>query len=158
MTEVLFQWSDDYSVGVEEIDAQHKELVRLLNSLHQAIHERHGSDACRRILDELTDYTRVHFAVEESLMRISGYPDFANHKKIHTTLIQQIHDLQVKLDSGAAKISFELLHFLKNWLMVHIVEADKLFGHHFAQSGIATAWSPAVKESMAGQRSWWRLW
>lgn len=158
MTDVLFQWSDAYSVGVEEIDEQHKELVRLLNSLHQAIHEQHGSEVSRQILNELTEYTRVHFAVEESLMRISAYPDFVNHKKIHASLIQQVLELQTKLDAGTAKISFELLHFLKHWLMHHIVESDKLFGAHFARTGLATAWSPAVKAGMAEQRSWWKLW
>jgi len=158
VTDILFQWSNEYSVGVEEIDEQHKELVRLLNSLHQAIHERHGSEVSRRILNELVAYTQVHFAVEESLMRISAYPDFANHKKIHTSLIEQVHELQIKLDEGAAKISFELLHFLKHWLMHHILETDKQFGQHFAGTGMSTAWSPAVKASMADQRAWWRVW
>lgn len=158
MTEALFSWSDEYTVGVEEIDEQHKELVRLLNALHLAIHERHGSEASRQILNELAEYTRVHFAVEESLMRVSNYPDFAVHKKIHTTLIQQVTELQAKLDSGTAKISFELLHFLKHWLTHHILESDKAFGQHFARSGLATAWSPAIKADMREQRSWWRIW
>jgi hemerythrin len=158
MADVLFQWTEEYAVGVEEIDEQHKELVRLLNNLHQAIHERHGSEASRRILNDLAEYTRVHFAVEESLMRISNYPDFANHKKIHTVLIEQVHELQSKLDSGSARISFELLHFLKQWLMHHIIESDKLFGQHFAKVGLSTAWSPAVKASMAEHRSWWQVW
>lgn len=158
MVDELFPWSDDYSVGVEEIDEQHKVLVRLLNNLHQAIHERHGSEVCSRILDELAEYTRVHFAVEESLMRISNYEDFEAHKKIHTALIQQVQELQVKVREGTAKISFELLHFLKHWLSHHIIEADKQFGRHFAKVGMSTAWSPAVKASMTEQRSRWRFW
>ncbi|MBS1209071.1 MAG: hemerythrin-like metal-binding protein [Proteobacteria bacterium] len=158
MADILFQWSDEYSVGVEEIDEQHKALVDLLNNLHQAIHERHGTEVSRQILDDLAEYTRVHFAVEESLMRISSYPDFDNHKKIHTALIQQVIELQAKLDSGTAKISFELLHFLKQWLMHHIVESDKLFGKHFAQVGLATAWSPQIKTAMSQPKAWWRIW
>lgn len=158
MADELLPWSDAYSVGVEEIDEQHKGLVRLLNSLHQAIHERHGTEVSRRILNELTEYTRVHFAVEESLMRISGYPDFENHKKIHGVLIQQVQEMQARIDAGTAKVSFELLHFLKHWLAHHIVESDKAFGRHFAQFGLGTAWSPAVKASMAEHHSRWRLW
>ena len=37
-------WSDDLSVGIEEIDVQHQVLVRLINEMHEAIHQRHGSD------------------------------------------------------------------------------------------------------------------
>jgi len=157
VADILFKWSDDYTVGVAEIDEQHKELVRLLNDLHQAIHERHGSDASRKILNELAEYTRVHFAVEESLMRITHYPDFENHKKIHESLIQQVVELQNKLDSGTAKISFELLHFLKQWLMHHIVESDKLFGAFFTHSKGNTHWMPPPQ---AGDqhKSRWKFW
>ena len=74
------EWSDVLSVGIEEIDAQHKVLVDLVNEMHQAIHQRRGSDAVREILAQLADYTRIHFAVEESLMRILGYPGYDDHK------------------------------------------------------------------------------
>ena len=44
------EWSDALSVGIEEIDEQHKVLVELVNRMHQAIHERHGSDVVKGIL------------------------------------------------------------------------------------------------------------
>jgi len=154
----LFKWSDDFSVGVQEIDEQHKELVSLLNQLHDAIHEHHGSEAARRILDELADYTRTHFMVEESLMRISNYPDFEAHKQNHEDLIGQVQALQEKLDSGQAAITFELLHFLKVWLTRHINEADKRFGEHFTTHGGSTQWSPHVEEAMTKKKWWWKFW
>lgn len=159
MSSELFQWSDSYSVGVQEIDEQHKELVDLLNQLHTAIMEKHGSEASRRILDELADYTKTHFMVEESLMRISNYPDFETHKQIHEDLIGQVVSLQQKLDDGQTKISFELLHFLKVWLMNHINEADKRFGSYFASSGAGNAqWAPHVEQSMKKKKWWWKFW
>ncbi|QSI77826.1 MULTISPECIES: bacteriohemerythrin [Niveibacterium] len=157
MTE-LFHWSDDFSVGIEEIDAQHKELVDLLNQLHEAIHEHHGRDTSRAILDKLADYTRTHFAVEESLMRVSNYPEFAQHKQNHEDLIAQVHALQEKLDSGQAAITFELLHFLKVWLTRHINEADKRFGAFFITAGVSPQWSPEVKRSMEAKKWWWKFW
>ncbi|MCB1897167.1 MAG: hemerythrin family protein [Zoogloeaceae bacterium] len=154
----LFEWSDGYSVGVQEIDEQHKELVGLLNQLHTAIHEHHGSEASRRILDELADYTRTHFMVEESLMRVSNYPEFENHKRNHEELIAQVQALQEKLDSGQAAITFELLHFLKVWLTRHINEADKHFGDFFTQQGGAAEWSPQVEQTMKKKKWWWKFW
>ena len=94
------EWSDTLSVGIEEIDEQHKVLVELINRMHEAIHQRHGSDAVKGILVDLADYTRIHFAVEESLMRILNYPDYENHKAIHEELLQHVLELQEKVESG----------------------------------------------------------
>jgi len=70
------EWSDVLSVGIDEIDSQHKALVYLVNEMHEAIHQRHGTDVTRDVLYKLADYTKIHFAVEETLMRILGYPDY----------------------------------------------------------------------------------
>ncbi|QID18392.1 hemerythrin family protein [Nitrogeniibacter mangrovi] len=158
MNDDLFQWSDGFSVGVQEIDEQHKELVDLLNQLHTAIIEHHGSATSRRILDELADYTKTHFSVEESLMRVSNYPDFDIHKQNHEDLIGQVVALQEKLDTGEAKITFELLHFLKKWLTNHINEADKRFGAYFAGVGGSAQWAPHVRDSMEKKKWWWKFW
>ncbi len=144
----LVEWSDELSVGIQEIDEQHKVLVGLLNQLHDAIHQRHGSDAARKILDELADYTRIHFAVEESLMRVLEYPGYEAHKQQHEDLIQQLVDLKEKLDAGGHSISFELLHFLKVWLTKHILESDKEYSPHFLSSGVKASWH---KKSWVGK-------
>lgn len=146
----LIEWSDELSVGIQEIDEQHKVLVGLVNDMHRAIHEHHGSDTARNILEQLGDYTRVHFAVEESLMRIFDYPGYEEHKKQHEELIAQFRASQDKVRSGTAKISFELLHFLKLWLSQHILESDKEYAPHMLNLGA---------RAKSAQSSWFsRLW
>lgn len=154
--DTLFAWSGDLSVGIQEIDEQHKVLVGLLNELHTAISGHKGSAECRVILDRLAEYTRVHFAVEESLMRVLGYPDYENHKHEHEVLIMQVVDLQKKLDEGKASISFELLHFLQVWLTKHIKISDKRYGPHFLTRGIEAQWP--VKESVPEKKRSWMFW
>lgn len=154
----LVEWSGELSVGVSEIDTQHQKLVLLLNELHRAIREHHGSEASRRILGDLAEYTRVHFATEESLMRISGYPGFEAHKQVHEDLIRQVVELQQKVDAGQASISFELLHFLRNWLLHHIAGADKAFGLYFSHSSEAARWLPPAAIPREVRRPWWRFW
>ncbi|PKM46622.1 MAG: hemerythrin [Gammaproteobacteria bacterium HGW-Gammaproteobacteria-1] len=146
----LIDWSDDLSVGIQEIDDQHQFLVDLLNKLHRAIHQRQGKAAAQAILVELVDYTKIHFAVEESLMRILGYPSYDDHKEQHDHLIAEIHDLQEKLESGKKSITFELLHFLRIWLTKHIMEEDQQYGPFFLSRG---AVATSEKKSIAG-----RLW
>ncbi len=129
------KWSDELSVGIEEIDEQHKVLVGLVNRMHEAIHQRHGSDVVREILDQLTDYTRIHFAVEESLMRILNYPGYEEHKEVHEELVDHIVELQQKVASGKTSIGFELMHFLKVWLTKHIMEEDQHYSGFFLAAG-----------------------
>ncbi|MCU7920972.1 MAG: bacteriohemerythrin [Candidatus Thiodiazotropha sp. (ex Epidulcina cf. delphinae)] len=128
-------WSDTLSVGIEEIDEQHKMLVELVNKMHEAIHQRHGSDVVKSILGDLADYTRIHFAVEESLMRILNYPGYDDHKEIHEELLQSVVDLQEKVATGKTAIGFELMHFLKTWLTKHIMEEDMQYSGFFLMAG-----------------------
>ena len=129
------EWSDDLSVGIEEIDVQHQVLVRLINEMHEAIHQRHGSEVVRDVLGRLADYTKIHFAVEESLMRILGYPDYEAHKVQHEALVESMHELQHKVETGKTAIGFELMHFLKVWLTKLIMESDRQYSSCFLNAG-----------------------
>lgn len=149
MTEFV-SWSDELSVGIEEIDEQHKVLVGLLNDLNRAIREHHGNEACIEILDRLVDYTRIHFAVEESLMRIFEYPDYENHKAEHEELVDEVMSMRREVVEEGHKISFKLLHFLKMWLTQHIMDSDKEYSEHFLSRGM---------KSKSGKSGWFkRLW
>ena len=159
-TPELFAWSDSYTVGIQEVDEQHQVLVSLLNQLHIAIIEHHGKATSREILDRLAEYTRTHFLLEESLMRLTHYPGFDIHKQQHEELIKQVQDLQHKLDEEKVAITFELLHFLKNWLAQHINESDKRFGAHFKTAGLGqyATWSTEVETTMKKKKWWWKFW
>lgn len=150
MDKTLVEWSDELSVGIQEIDEQHKVLVGLLNEMHQAILEHHGSQTAREVLDRLGDYTRIHFAVEESLMRIFEYPGYTEHKKQHEELIRQLESYRAKVASGATAISFQLLHFLRMWLTQHIIDSDKDYAPIMLQRGA---------KARGAEQSWFRkLW
>lgn len=136
---MLIEWDDSLSVGIQEIDEQHKVLVHLLNSLHQAIRDHHGREAVEATLTQLADYTRIHFTVEESLMRIMGYPDYEPHKAQHEALIGQLQGFQQRVASGDA-VTFELLHFLRNWLTHHIQEGDTRYTDFFLERGVQRTW------------------
>lgn len=141
----LVEWSDALSVGIDEIDAQHRTLVDLVNELNSAIEERHGNAAVGEILARLEEYARIHFAVEESVMRLMGYPSLAVHKREHARLTEQLGELRDRFDAGQTALGFELMHFLKRWLTTHIMESDQDYAHYFAETGSA---------ARLGRRSW----
>ena len=149
MTELIV-WDDALSVGIQEIDEQHKVLVSLVNEMHEAISNKKGSDVTNDILRRLAEYTRIHFAVEEALMRITDYPEYEEHKAQHEELIAEIVDLQKKVEAGEHSISFQLLHFLKMWLTQHIMDSDMEYSPHLLKAGL---------KAKSGKESWFtRLW
>jgi hemerythrin len=129
----LVEWSDELSVGIQEFDEQHKVLVALLNQLTTALHGHGGSAAARPILNQLADYALVHFAIEESLMRVLNYPEYEPHKHEHEALMAQLKDLQSKLDTdGQASLEARLTR--------HILRSDKRYALHFLDRGLAPSW------------------
>jgi len=153
----LFKWSDDFSVNIQAVDDQHKILVDLINQLHLAIIEHHGKATAGEVLDRLSEYISTHFTLEESLMRQTHFPEFEIHKHQHDYMIGQVQALQQKLDKENRPIAFELLYFLKKWLIQHINESDKRFGAHFVKAsrdqdkGLIKDGGPAIRKD-----KWWK--
>ncbi len=140
------EWTDELSVGIQEIDEQHQILVNLINMLYEAIIKRTDAKEVETILAELLQYTVIHFSVEESLMRIFDYPNYEDHKKTHQKLTSQVIELQNKFKNTQVSISVEVLHFLRHWLADHIMGDDKKYVPYLVQKGLQTTW--------AKQRSW----
>jgi hemerythrin len=120
----MFEWSDDYSVQVVSIDAQHRNLFAIAHELYDAMSAGQGRMACGKILDRLVQYTAVHFAFEERLMRSNNYDELTAHKAEHDVLTAQVVQFQSDYQRGTATLSVELLHFLKGWLEKHIKGSD----------------------------------
>ncbi len=134
------EWSDSMSVGIQEIDEQHKVLVAIITQLHHAIKEKHSSQVVVDILSRLTEYTKTHFMVEESILRIMKYPDYNDHKKQHDHLIKKMSHLKKKVKKGNTAIGFELSHMLKMWLVNHIQVSDKDHSEFLLKKGVAAHW------------------
>ena len=76
-------WKENLSVGVNEIDNQHKELFNRINNLLDACTRGKGSEEIKRTLNFLSDYVISHFGTEENLMVRYNYPDYTSHKEKH---------------------------------------------------------------------------
>lgn len=123
----LFPWTSRLAMGIDSIDDQHKELVRLINQLHSAMKKQSGVQEAARILDKLTEYTVFHFKFEEEAFEKYKYPEIEQHKVKHKKLVTQIVDFKADLDAGRAGISMDLMNFLTNWLKEHILYEDKKY-------------------------------
>jgi hemerythrin len=130
-----FPWRAEYQVNIALIDTQHKQLVELLNQLYDAMRAGKGKDATGRVLNELVEYTKLHFATEERLMEEHAYPGFLAHLAKHTHLTSKVIEYQQAYIKGGS-ISVELSMFLKDWLISHIQGVDMKYSPYLIAKGV----------------------
>jgi hemerythrin len=133
----MFEWSNTYSVGIGSVDSQHQNLFAIARELHAAMTAGQGKSSLARILDRLVQYTAIHFAHEERLMRLHDYPEMAKHKAEHDALTKQVVKFQEDFNSGRAAITVQLLQFLKDWLQTHIKGSDLRYAPHLKERAVA---------------------
>ena len=121
-------WDEKWSVGISDIDAQHRRLFELFHSLCSLLDEgRIG--ALGAVLDELEQYARTHFAAEEELMRAHRYPGLDLHRQAHREFNN--HVLAFKRDlSSDRSIPITTGTFLREWLIEHVIRDDQHFARH----------------------------
>jgi len=135
----FIEWSDALSVGVKEIDDQHKGLAAMVNELNEGIKGGWGKEARDEVLTRLIEYTKVHFATEESLMTISNYPGVEAHRQQHHNLIDMVGDYIRKYNENPNASNYDFLFFLKRWLVEHIMKDDKALGEYLVKRGTVNA-------------------
>ncbi len=134
--EDLIPWTDRLSLGIETIDAQHKELVGLVNQLHRAMKRQVGEREAEAVLGKLADYTVYHFGFEEKLFEKYAYPQAGPHNKAHSELLATVARFQQDLRDGKAGLSMQLMDFLNHWLRDHIMKTDRAYVAHLRDRNI----------------------
>lgn len=117
-------WQDDFSVGVDIIDEQHKMLLQVINTFLSSLEESDDRFAIGRSLDEMIKYTEYHFYTEQLLLE--KHPEFLAHLNQHWQLVKQSKkiqdDFQRQVEQKAA-----IFDFLLYWLKDHILGTDKVY-------------------------------
>lgn len=132
----IMSWTDTYSVGVAEIDLQHKKLIDLINALHDAMTKGQAKSVLGKILGDLISYCANHFSAEEKLFDQHGYPDAAEHKEKHQKMTSKVLALQQQFEQGKATITLDVMDFLQQWLDKHILGTDKKYGPFLNSKGV----------------------
>ena len=130
------EWKDDYSVGIDSIDQQHKKLLNLINQLQTAVDYSTGEQFEREALDELVDYTKTHFIYEEGLLRDNEYPDYEAHKLIHEKMIKKVEEVLSEYEKDHDTAMSNAAEFLKDWLIKHINGTDKEYSEYLIGRGV----------------------
>ncbi len=137
----FIEWKDSYSVGIQEIDSQHKHLLFIANHFLETVSGNLGNEDLFRVLDstinELIDYTIYHFSTEEKILSLNNYPNLIEHRKEHRALINKAFNLSERLQESHTAVSVDDLAILLNqWLINHITQSDQTYGEYFKKENI----------------------
>ncbi|TLD44134.1 MAG: Bacteriohemerythrin [Accumulibacter sp.] len=126
-------WDQILSVGVDEIDDDHRKLVSVFNILNHAVVDEESPQYLAATLAELIHCTLWHFSHEERLMLKHRYDAIEEHKAEHQELIKSARELQQELLRANNPVLEEHIEFLERWLTEHILTADLRLGSHLSQ-------------------------
>jgi hemerythrin len=123
------EWTHDLSVGVEEIDSQHKELIARVNSFFDAMKSGGSHERVLEMLSFLESYVAKHFGDEEALQLRYNYPGYTAHKKLHQEFKQTVKELRGEIEKRFTPATQSMVGMtLTSWLVLHITKEDKAIG------------------------------
>jgi hemerythrin len=131
----LIEWQENLSVGVLEIDIQHKLLFEKFNSFLEACQSQADSDTVHLLFWFLEAYAITHFNDEEKLMLQLAYPDYPAHRKLHLEFAGEVAKIKdrLKLEGPTQDLTSQMTTFISSWLIQHISIMDRAIGE-FAKS------------------------
>lgn len=124
--EKLF-WDEKYETGIDVIDFQHRILLERTNDLIDLVNKNEIQDNMFPILIFLEDYTHYHFDTEEQFFDSFDYINKEKHLEEHREFIKKIIEFKEQYAKGTVKIDKDLLDYLLNWLISHILGTDMSF-------------------------------
>jgi len=130
----LLKWRDEFSLGIPEVDHEHRELVQSINSVHKVLDESPSAAAVSLALGEIHSQISAHFALEEKNMRARRYPGYAEHKRDHESLLDDLRDI---MDECELELPYDrevVGAKLNAWFETHFRTHDARL-HKFLESG-----------------------
>ncbi|MGC2064500.1 MAG: bacteriohemerythrin [Thermodesulfovibrionales bacterium] len=132
----LIEWKDNMSVGIREFDSHHQRLLQLINKLHDSVLAGNDSMILSEVLTEVLNYTMYHFFAEEAEMQKYAYPGIEQQKKEHLALTEKTLCLIQNFRENKEGIGQEVLDFLEEWWMHHILDTDVKYGPFLNDKGV----------------------
>ena len=129
-------WTDKFSVGVAQLDAQHKTLIAMVNRLLSSPEVTTRSETISDLLSDMTDYARTHFRTEEELMRQHGYPMLDEQIAQHRSFRKKAVDFCTATTLAIDEIPDTMLNYLREWLLEHILTVDMQYKPFFEEQGL----------------------
>lgn len=131
-----FHWSEIYSVHIAVLDEQHRQLIKTVSELHQALRMGEGNRVLDSVLIGLVNYAGEHFATEESLMTRYGYPGLSLHRAQHQNFRNQLQEFMEAYKAGKPCVPVSIMLYVEQWLRSHLLKSDQLYSSFLNALGV----------------------
>jgi hemerythrin len=140
---MAIRWTKDLSIGIQDIDAQHRELIRRVKAFRNGLEKRSRQDV-GILLSYLRIYAVAHFSEEEMAMRGTRYPGYKHHKQQHDKFMKDLLELSRKQEKprGKGVAAKDLAGWLEGWLVEHVRAVDSEMARFFLARDRKGAWPP----------------
>ena len=125
---IMYEMKNEYLTGIEMIDEEHTKLFEIADKLYNLLNDQFIPDKYDYILEvvgELKDYAKKHFADEEAYMEKINYKRMFTQKIQHAEFVEKMSSYNPeKIDADQKEACMDILEFINNWLVEHILEND----------------------------------
>lgn len=123
----IIKWSEEFSVGVKEMDKQHKKIIKILNEVYSLNEKGVNEKDVEKIFSDLQNYIKEHFRSEEEYMIKRQYSGYDEHKQEHNLFIDRFYEFQKEYLKGYRLTTINLFNFVWDWFSRHILKVDKQY-------------------------------
>ena len=128
-------WTEEFSVGHETLDAQHFKIVSYINELiHMPAITK--QTVALEYITKMLMYSREHLDYEEQLLNENDYPDASSHSVIHQFYVKKVENFLKMSFVDDYDFRSEVLNFLKEWWIYHILEEDMKYRPFIEEKGL----------------------
>lgn len=126
----LIEWRDEFSVGVADVDIEHRALIDSINQLYQVMQTKDSANTVMDCLGEIYAQISGHFALEEKIMRERNYDQYQDHKQDHERLLDQLRDMMDDYEENADFNDDAFAKQIEHWFIEHFKTRDARLHKH----------------------------
>ena len=128
--------TDTFSIGTEDMQAEHRSQFAMVNTLCDALRQGRDHSEIVDILEQVIDYTHVHFMAEQLLMRLHEYPQSQDHCREHARVLEQLQALREDVQAGTVTNALDVIETIRNGLRAHIEGSDLALSNFLGDRGV----------------------
>jgi hemerythrin len=129
----VIKWRDSYNTGVAQFDQEHHKIIELIDAMYIALRDKQGKESIEKVCRKAVSYTEVHLANEEQALISINYPGLEEQMTEHARMKKEVEKFQELIASNSMEGATGLYHFLRDWLINHILVCDKKYGSYFQE-------------------------
>ncbi len=127
---------DTFHIGTEDMQAEHRSQFGMVDTLCDALRQGRDQSEIIDILEQVIDYTHVHFMAEQLLMRLHEYPQSQVHCREHARVLEQLQALRRDVHAGTVTNALDVIKTIRKGLRAHIEESDLALSNFLGDRGV----------------------